>query len=215
MAKLSTIPRNQYDPMSSSARVAAQRWQIFSCIVMIPFMAISGRGINFEFESSDMPDDVSYLVASNHQSQLDSFVQLSALYTAFANKLLPFRAMTHNGVLHGGALTKYLLGMGCFPSKPHKQLPYGIDLAVKLLEDGQTVFICPEGRRSLTKATAPRPGVAVLANVPSVMILPAHIQWTRPNKFLRTFKLTFGKPFNGSGMTAEEIMDKIYALELP
>lgn len=215
MDKISTISQIEYEPLSTSVRIAALRWQTFTRIAMIPFMAVSGRGIKLELEPADIDPNMSYLVASNHQSQWDSFVQLSALNNALAGKLLPFRAMTYNKVLQGGVLTQYLLGMGCFPSNPHETLPFGIDLAEKLLEDGQTVFICPEGRRTLPKATAPRPGVVVLAKVPNVMILPAHIQWYRPNKFQKTFKFTLGKPFNGSGMTAEEIMDKVYALELP
>jgi 1-acyl-sn-glycerol-3-phosphate acyltransferase len=205
----------QYDPLTQSSRILATRWQVLSRIMMIPFMAISSRGINIEFEPSEIKPNISYLVASNHQSQLDSFVELSTLNNVLAGKLLPFRAMTYNKVLQGGVLTQYLLGMGCFPSNPHETLPSGIDLATKLLEDGQTVFICPEGRRTLPRATAPRPGVTILANVPNVMILPAHIQWKRSNLFQRTFKFTLGKPFDGSGMTADEIMDKVYALRLP
>ncbi len=215
MDKIYSIFQSEYNPTSTSARVAAQRWQTFTRTVMIPFMAVSGRGIRFDFEASDLSPDVSYMVVSNHQSQWDSFVELSAFNNAVAARLLPFRAMTYNKVLRGGLITQYLLGMGCFPSLPHETLPHGLDLSTKLLEARQTVFICPEGRRTLPGQTAPKPGVMVLAKLPNVMVVPAHIQWKKPNAIQKTFKLAFGKPFDGSGMTATEIMDRVYALELP
>jgi hypothetical protein len=41
------------------------------------------------------------------------------------------------------------------------------------------------------------------------MIVPAHIEWKRGWPW-RTFKLGIGKPFDGSAMTAQEILDRVY-----
>ncbi len=182
---------------------------------MIPFMVLNDRGRNIQLDISDLRRNVTYMVVSNHQSQWDSFVELAVLNNAIARRLLPYRAMTHNAVLGGGLKTGYLLGMGCFPSKPHETLPSGVDFSTELIKTGQTVFIYPEGRRTLPGETPPRRGVSVLADLPNVALIPARIQWQRPNKWQKTFKVAFGKPFDGHGMTPEEIMEKVYSLELP
>jgi 1-acyl-sn-glycerol-3-phosphate acyltransferase len=213
-----TIPSfsvTNYDPMSRGSRILAMRWQRITRVAMIPFMALASRGIKFEFTAESLRDDITYVVVSNHQSQWDTFVELSAFSKAIAARLLPFRAMTQNKVLMGGLQSNYLLGMGCFPAKPHPKFDSGVHLAVALVEDGQTVFIAPEGRRTLPSASSPRPGVLALAKLKNVELLPAHIQWKRPHRFQKTFKLTFGKPFDAKGMSPKDIMDRIYALELP
>jgi hypothetical protein len=42
------------------------------------------------------------------------------------------------------------------------------------------------------------------------MVIPAHIEWTKC-WFGYTFKLGIGKPFDASAMTAQEILDRVYA----
>jgi hypothetical protein len=56
-------------------------------------------------------------------------------------------------------------------------------------------------------------GVAALAREPNVMIIPAHIEWRRRG-WWHGFDVTVGKPFDGSEMTAQEILDQIYALQV-
>jgi 1-acyl-sn-glycerol-3-phosphate acyltransferase len=155
-----------------------------------------------------------YVIAANHQSTLDAFIMMSGFTPVIYRHIRPIRSMLKNRYLNGGLVTSYLLGMGCFPAKAHSMMPYGLDLSIQLLNRGQAIFICPEGGLTLPGEAKPHRGVTVLAKEPGVRIIPTHIQWTRYGRWRRTFKLTYGMPFDGSDMTAQEIMDRIYAVPL-
>ena len=199
-------------PLPVTATVCS--WQSFACFIMKPIMKATNRGVTFQFAPADLDPNACYIVASNHQSQLDAFVMLAAFANAQFGKLSPFRAMTMNRYLMSGPVKYAALHMGCYPAKRHPTLPSGIECAAELLRSGQTVFICPEGDLTLPGQRPARPGVAVLAKLPNVMVIPAHIQWTRYGRIRRSFKLTYGKPVDASGMTAQQILDACYALPL-
>ena len=190
------------------------RWQRFARFIMIPVMSVFGRDINFSFNEDELLANKTYIVASNHQSQLDAFVLLAAFSSEVFDRLKPFRAMTTNRFMAGGPVKYAALKMGCYPAKPHATLPSGVEYASKLIKRGQTVYICPEGKKSQPGKQTARAGVAILAKLPNVEIIPAHIQWTRTGRWRRSFQLTYGKPFDGSQMTAQEILDRCYALPL-
>ena len=190
------------------------RWQIFARFIMKPVMAAFGRNIIFGFDDCDLLPDKTYVVVSNHQSQLDAFVLLASFSPTVFNRLEPFRAMTTNRFLARGPMKYAALKMGCYPAKPHLSLPSGVGYASELIKRGQTVYICPEGKINRGDGQSARPGVAILAKLPNVEIIPAHIQWTRNGRWRRSFQLTYGKPFDGSEMTAQEILDRCYALPL-
>lgn len=100
--------------------------------------------------------------------------------------------------------------MGSFPAKPHPTDPYGLEYAAYLLDRGQSILIFPEGHITLRRENTARQGVMVLAKRPNVRIIPMHFEWARPR--IRTrFRLGIGKPFDGSRMTSDEILDRIYA----
>lgn len=189
-------------------------WQSFARFFFKPIYTTMCRGVETNLEANDIRPYRSYVVASNHQSQLDSFILLAGFSNQMFALLRPFRAMTMNRYLMGGIVSYAAIRMGCYPAKRHPSLPSGVDAASGLLGVGQTVYICPEGDLSLPGERAARPGIAVLAKIPNVEIIPAHIQWVRHGRIRRTFKLTYGKPFDGSAMSAQEILDACYALPL-
>ncbi len=190
------------------------RWQSFARFIMKPVMSAFARDITFGFDGADLLPQKTYIVVSNHQSQLDAFVLLASLNPMVFRRLEPFRAMTTNRFLARGPVKYAARRMGCYPAKPHPSLPWGIEYASVLIKRGQTIYICPEGKKSQPGQQAARPGVALLAKLPNVELIPAHIQWTRYSRWRRSFRLTYGKPFNGSHMSAQEILDACYALPL-
>lgn len=76
---------------------------------------------------------------------------------------------------------------------------------------GHTVYICPEGGLTRRGDRPVRPGVAALARIENVMIIPAHIEWKLYGRWSRTFRVGIGKPFDASRMTADQIMNRVYA----
>ncbi len=74
---------------------------------------------------------------------------------------------------------------------------------------GQSIGIFPEGGLSKNREKPARRGVMVLAQQPNVRIIPVHIEWRGEGRF-KTFDMGIGKPFDGSKMSAQEILDRIY-----
>jgi hypothetical protein len=46
------------------------------------------------------------------------------------------------------------------------------------------------------------------------MVVPVRINWTVRWKIFRSFRIHIGAPFDGTGLTAQEILERIYALPL-
>lgn len=191
-----------------------KRWQFFARLIMKPIIVVFGRNITSGFNENDLLPDITYVAVSNHQSHLDAFVLIAGISQRVFNRLKPFRAMTTNRFMAGGSIKYAALKMGCYPAKPHPSLPSGVEYATALIKRGQTVYICPEGKKSQPGKQTARPGIAILAKLPNVEIIPVRIQWTRRGRWHRSFRLTYGKPFNGSQMTSQEILDRCYALPL-
>ncbi|HEY6737182.1 MAG TPA: lysophospholipid acyltransferase family protein [Candidatus Saccharimonadia bacterium] len=169
------------------------------------------RSLKSDMAESDLVHGTRYVVACNHQSIVDPF---------FICTQLPYRVWRHMGTLnyfaaniyidipfYGGAMMRF----GSFPAKAHRKHPYGLEYAKKLLKQGNTVLIFPEGRRTVRGESPIRHGVEALAHESNVMVVPAHIEWKRGRPW-RTFKLGIGKPFDASGLTADEIMERVYAV---
>jgi 1-acyl-sn-glycerol-3-phosphate acyltransferase len=168
------------------------------------------RSFRNELQRSDLVQGSRYVIAGNHQSIIDPF---------FMCGLLPGYVWRQVGTINYFAANIYIdirfygdlmLRLGCFPAKVHRKHPYGLEYAKAILNRGKGVLIFPEGRRTVRGETPTRHGVEALAHEPNVMIVPAHIEWTRGRPW-RTFKLGIGKPFDGSKLTAQEIMDRVYA----
>ena len=205
---------NTYVADAKSTLITILHWQTLARLIMKPVLAKFARNITCDFDENDLLPEKTYLAVSNHQSHFDAFVLIAGISPQVFQRLQPFRAMTSNHFLRRGPIKYAALRMGCFPAKPHASLPNGINYASLLIEQGQSVYICPEGKIDINKETSARPGVGILAKVPNVEIIPVHIKWSRTGRWHRSFQLAYGKPYDGSNMTAQEILDYCYALPL-
>jgi lysophospholipid acyltransferase (LPLAT)-like uncharacterized protein len=77
---------------------------------------------------------------------------------------------------------------------------------------GHSIGIFPEGGLSKNREKPARSGVMVLAQQPNTRVIPVHIEWRDAHKWHKGFDMHIGKPFDGSKMTAQEILDRIYSL---
>lgn len=186
-----------------------KRWQMaayWASRLLGRFLRLSGR--------IDLPttlrDDVTYLIASTHQSQLDPFIVCGQLPPKLWRQLYPVRYMVHPGLWRRKLKRTIMINLGCFTTKPFGNYPHGLEFATSCLNQNETVFIFPEGKRTTVRLPARR-GVSELAQNPKVQIIPIRVQWDKRPIF-RTFDVVIGKPFSGVGLSADEILDRIYAL---
>lgn len=149
--------------------------------------------------------DANFVLYSNHQSKLDSFLITACLPTRAIWKLLPFRFFVLNTYLRGYQKSLIYL-MGGFPALYEEKLAYGLDCARVLMKSGQTIVIFPQGKR--TRERVAKPGVARLAAEPNTYLIPAHIDW----KHRWLCRVHIGSPIKGGSQSHEELMDIVYNL---
>lgn len=150
------------------------------------------------------------IISSNHQCRIDHFLILGALPWRVYLQLLPYRYFTANG-LFIGPLKPILLACGSFPARKHDSLPNGVELAHRLLDLPQTIFIFPEGKRSQWRQRPARSGVAVLAQAAECDILPASVLW-RKRGWFRQCSVAVGRPVPASDLSADEILELSFKL---
>jgi 1-acyl-sn-glycerol-3-phosphate acyltransferase len=121
-----------------------------------------------------------YIIAANHASALDAFLASIALPWTSFRRLLPIRYMTHDGYLAHTWQKLMMFPFGCFPARKEGDKA-GLELALDLLEKGQTIFIFPEGKRlkggPATERSDARVGVAYLASRTGARVIPVNVQW--------------------------------------
>ena len=155
--------------------------------------------------------DARYIIAANHQSQLDPFILLATLPLGAFLKLQPVRFLAHNGLFQDFIRHTVLIFGGAFPTKPHPKYPHGLPGAFQFMEQGHTVLIFPEGQRAVYKTLPPKPGVAKLAAYPGAQVIPVQIIWKR-RRWWRSCRITIGSPTDANGLSPEQIMELIHAL---
>lgn len=140
------------------------------------------------------------LIVSNHRTYLDHFFILSAL--PWRSPLIPIRAMAIDSLYRHGILKFFLNLFGAFPSRKGKGIDISLAIPTKLLKEGKTVGMYPEGHRAHDKLFGePRRGAALLALRTGAPVLPVALigfeggmkarDWlTRARVIIR-----FGKPF--------------------
>jgi 1-acyl-sn-glycerol-3-phosphate acyltransferase len=176
-------------------------------------IALMRRRYDSVFTAQDVRPGVRYVMAANHQSMLDSFIVPSSIPLSLWRRMGMPREFVANKFFSSPLVAALLKLCGCFPAYQHPTDPYGLNYAFHHMSRGRSILIYPEGARTLQGGRPARNGVKVLASQPNTMIIPARIQWHRA-KFFRWCSLSIGKPFDGSKMTAQEILDHIYSLPL-
>jgi 1-acyl-sn-glycerol-3-phosphate acyltransferase len=175
------------------------------------FLRYIRTSLNVELTPAEIVHGSRFVIASNHQSSIDPFLIGSQIPYATWKHFGTIRYFAANSLFKNTFVRPFLLGLGCFPAQRHEIYPYGLDYGRSQLKMGRALLIFPEGKRTLKGNARIRHGVEVLAKEPNAMIVPAHIEWTR-HRWGRTFAYGIGHPFDGSSMTAEEIMERIYAV---
>ena len=169
------------------------------------------RSRHNELMDADLKAGHRYVIASNHQTYLDPWMVLSRLPMRQWKIIGLPRAMVANRFFDRPVMGNYLRSMGSFPAREHPRDPYGIDYADRMLDRGQSIVIFPEGKITLHRQNPAYRGVAILAERSDVRIIPMHLEWARP-RWRLSLRVGIGKPFDGSKMTAEEILSRIYSL---
>ncbi len=155
-----------------------------------------------------------YVFVVNHQGLPDFFVVFFGMPANIHHLIGPYRFFIANRFFRNSILRWILLSFGGFPAKKHSSLEWGISAAKHAMERGETVVIFPEGKVSLIdRAYPPKRGVEFLANEPDVMIIPTRVKWNRAKGYLNSYYLAVGRPFDGHGMKATQIMDHVYDLK--
>lgn len=164
-----------------------------------------------EYTEEHIEPGVKYVIAVNHQTYFDPWVVPGSIpYSCWLKMGMP-RAFVANRFFGYPLVGNLLRSVGAFPAKQHPTDPYGLAYATTLMERGQSIIIFPEGGLSRNREKRAHNGVMVLAHIPNVKVIPIHLEWYGEG-WKRCLDMGIGKPFDGSKMTAQEILDHIYAL---
>jgi len=154
-----------------------------------------------------------YIVAANHQSRLDPLVICAGLPFKIFFKLAPFRFITADYYMRKWWLKHFLLSAGCFPAKLDSKNRTGLERSVSLINEGNSLFIFPEGIRAIPGTVKPRRGVSAIAKEADAYIIPVLVKWSLSGLINRHLQVFIGAPFPGKNKTAQDVMDHIYSLD--
>jgi 1-acyl-sn-glycerol-3-phosphate acyltransferase len=169
------------------------------------------RKFQIDFSKSDIDPSFHYVLAPNHQTYFDPWVIPASLPISWWRKLGQARVFIANRFFSYPFVGNFMRSCGGFPAREHPTDPYGLDYAQALMHRGYSIGIFPEGGLSKNREKPAKRGVMVLAQQPNTRVIPVHIEWRKQSR-LMCFDMHIGKPFDGSKMTAQEILDAIYAL---
>lgn len=153
-----------------------------------------------------------YVIASSHVSWLDPFLATTALGWKRLRPLLPCRFIAAPIFLQKPVLRRIMIWLGAYPSHELRNMAYGLDASLTMLDRKQTVVIFPQGKRNPADKKVHR-GVAVLAKHPGTLIVPVLIH-RKSHAFLgmTSYLIYTGEPFDGATLSAEEIMAQVLEL---
>ena len=170
------------------------------------------QSLDLQLQTSDLKPEVTYVIIANHQSMLDPFMIMGSLSRPLWQRITPCRFFAHSGLFRNPIKRIILMGLGCFPTRARGNLAYGLPAAEQLLAQNESVLIFPQGRRTRNQSEL-KPGIAHLASLPGVMLIPVRLEWTKRAGIPR-LNLVVGRPFSAAGNTAPEIMEHVYTLPL-
>lgn len=134
-----------------------------------------------------VPRSGGLIVASNHISYLDPPV----LGVACPRRI---SYMAKRNLFSIPVLGPFITAAGAYPVDRTKSAAAAIKRSVEVLRRGETIGIFPEGTRNLRGTAEVREGVALLASLAKVPVVPACILGTREAKRLCAVRVAFGPP---------------------
>lgn len=165
-----------------------------------------------------------FIIAANHQCRMDPFLILSQLPFGTFLSLLPIRFITADKYMNTWWKRYFLSTLGCYSITPeHQGRKDAIDYSVELLQQGQTLFIFPEGKMVKdNKPVQAKRGIAIIAKKGAAAIIPAAIDGMKETqrRESQSFQVNFGTPIaisNHSGESlnqAQNLMRYVYRLPL-
>lgn len=147
---------------------------------------------DLKFEGKEnLPKDGSNIFASNHRSMLDPVL------IALPNRV-PNSFMAKEELFQGKKAFVWLIKtFGAFPVSRGKGDTSAITMSVEKLEQGRNLVIFPEGTRSYDgKVGKGKTGVALIAALAQVPVIPVGINFEGKLKFRKKIVVHFGKPIS-------------------
>jgi 1-acyl-sn-glycerol-3-phosphate acyltransferase len=164
--------------------------------------------------SENLKVDGKVVIASNHVNQLDPFIIACFLPIRTIVKLLPYSFMTANIYYYRWWQPLAFL-VGCFPAKPQSEnsptSAYGVDAAVRLLNDGYSLVMFPEGKRT-KKPIEAKPGISRILQKNPAQLMLCHIHWSKQGGKLAIQMAVEMSDNNLNKKDPQAIMQGAYAL---
>lgn len=163
----------------------------------------------------------SLIVYGNHQSIMDIF----CLNLAFGSRRIVF--MAKNSLFKIPVLKNIVKAYGAFPVDRSRADITAIKNALRVLKEGKTLGIFPEGTRigSVEESDA-KGGIAMIAEKTKTTLQPVRIIYKRKLMIFNSMTVIIGKSFSFSDVVLPEdvqdkhkaagkiLMDKVYGLEV-
>ena len=181
----------QVEPVTRGKKLNPVR-MFFYKILGVIVMAIFKCYYNLTFEGREnIPTDGSNIFASNHRSYTDPV--LIALPTR-----VPCSFMAKEELFMQNIFFKWLItAFGAFPVTRGKGDTAAIDMSIERLNMGRNLVIFPEGTRSKDgKVGKGKTGVALIAAMAQVPVIPVGINFEGKLKFRKKIVVRFGKPIS-------------------
>ena len=136
-----------------------------------------------------------FIIVANHRKAIDPYLILITLPFDVFRTLLPIRFFTANVFLKYWWQRCFFLPFGCFRAYSTEGKVSGVKGALQLSDQGQSLFIFPEGKRVRnTKKVELKVGVTYLAQRRNFTIIPVNISYNRSSSKKKT-QIIWGAPF--------------------
>lgn len=188
----------------------------FACWLSRVFFTLFYRVTYIGLE--DVPADRTLIVCCNHISMLDMFLFGSTMP-------MKIHFMAKQELFKIPLISSIIKGLGAYPVKRGHGDTQAAKTTLKLLKDGKTIGIFPEGRRlnKVGTKSKPKSGAILFSLEGGVPVLPVGIFGTY--RLFSKIYVVYGEPYYpGEGLNekptkaqmqemADELMEKIYSLE--
>lgn len=161
-----------------------------------------------------------FIIVANHRKAIDPYLILATLPFNVYRTLLPIRFFTANVFLKYWWQRCFLLPFGSFRAYSTEGKVSGVKGALQLSDQGQSLFIFPEGKRirNANKIEL-KIGVAYLAQRRNLTIIPVNISYAGSSSKNKTqirwgapFKQDFDIQYEDLNVITRKIFSKVQAL---